>query len=200
MNKRGLLIVVSGPSGAGKGTLCRAYVKKHPDTFLSVSATTRQPREGETDGKDYYFLSVEDFKSRLDNDGFFEYAVFCDNYYGTPKEYVLKKLEEGTDVILEIEVQGAMSVRAHYPEGVFVFTVPPSMDVLRERLINRRTETEDVIDKRLERAKSEIMMAAKYNYILINDMIDSTVEELEAIIVAEKLRAARNMDALEKMK
>ena len=147
-NKRGLLLVVSGPSGAGKGTVCKRLVEKRSDVFLSVSATTRAPREGEVDGKHYYFISEEEFTERIRTGGMLEHAVFCGNYYGTPKQAVDDMLAAGKNVILEIEVQGAMKVRSHYPEGVYIFVLPPSMQELRSRLIGRGTEAPEVVEER----------------------------------------------------
>lgn len=192
MNKKGLLLVVSGPSGVGKGTVCNEYVKTHPDCELSVSATTRKPREGEKDGVNYFFLSEKEFREKIDNGGFLEHAVFCGNYYGTPKDTVMQMIDDGKDVILEIEVQGAMQVRAHYPEGVFIFVLPPSLDALEERLRGRNTESDDVIRERLNRAKAEFKFIEKYNYVLVNDTVENAAKTLGDIINAEKCSMARN--------
>lgn len=197
MTKKGLLVVVSGPSGAGKGTICKALLKKRDDMFLSVSATTRAPREGEVDGEHYHFLSEEEFKDRIANGGMLEHAVFCDNYYGTPKKEVDAMLNEGKTVILEIEVQGAMTVRSKYPEGAFVFVLPPSMEELKRRLVGRGTETEEVVEQRLARALEEIKLVPKYNYVLVNDNIDDAVCRLEEIIDADKCRMERSVDFIE---
>jgi len=156
MKNKGILFVVSGPSGAGKGTICKALIEKRKDLFLSISATTRKPRPGEVDGVNYYFLSEEEFLEKIKNNGFLEHAFFCGNYYGTPKDKVYEKLSQGIDVILEIEVQGAMKVRAEHPEAVFIFVLPPSMKELKERLINRNTEPIEIINQRLNTAAFEI--------------------------------------------
>lgn len=192
MTKKGLLLVVSGPSGVGKGTICKEYLGKYDDCALSVSATTRAPRDGEVDGVSYFFLTHDEFRKKIDEGGFLEHAVFCDNYYGTPKDAVMQQLEEGKNVILEIEVQGALQVRSHYPEAVFVFVIPPSVEVLEERLRGRGTETDEVIKQRLERAKAEFKYIDKYNYVLVNDTVSEAVCRLHSIIEAEKCVMARN--------
>lgn len=198
MKKKGLLLVISGPSGVGKGTICKEYLRTHDDCTLSVSATTRSPREGEIDGVNYFFLSHEEFRKRIDADGFLEHAVFCENYYGTPKDAVMEMIESGKDVILEIEVQGALQVRAHYPEAVFIFVLPPALGDLEARLRGRGTETEEVILSRLERAKAEFKYIEKYNYILINDTVEDATARLDAIVKAEHSLLCRNYKYIEK--
>lgn len=190
MNK-GVLFLVSGPSGAGKGTVLKSFLPKHPDMFYSISATTRSPRPGEEDGVHYYFMSQEEFQSLREAGGFLESATFCGNSYGTPRAAVMEKLEKGIDVLLEIEVQGAMQVMENYPEGIFIFIAPPSMEELRARLIGRQTEEASVIESRLARAEEEMELSKKYTYIVINDIAERAAEDLEAILVAEKLRVAR---------
>lgn len=189
MNK-GLLIVVSGPSGCGKGTIL-AEVLKNGDFYYSVSATTRDPRPGEVDGVNYSFLTKEKFEELINNDGMLEHACYCGNYYGTPKEQVMKNLENGKDVILEIEVQGALKVMETCPEAVFVFIMPPSIKELRRRLNKRGTEPEDVIEKRIAQAISEIKLANKYNYIMVNGELEKAIADLISIINAEKMTSKR---------
>ena len=198
-DKKGLLIVVSGPSGTGKGTICKALIEKRDDVFLSVSATTRQPREGEQNGVHYHFLSKAEFEQNIENGQMLEHAVFCGNYYGTPKKAVDQMLEAGKNVILEIEVQGAMKVREKYPEGVYVFVLPPSMAELRRRLTGRGTETDEVVEERLKTALKEFNYIEKYNYILLNDEVDKAVKRLESIIDAEHCRIERNINFIEEV-
>lgn len=195
-NNKGLLVVVSGPSGAGKGTICKAFLKNHENVFLSVSATTRKPRPSEIDGTHYHFLSEERFKEMIADDGFIEWACFCENYYGTPKKAVTDMLDSGKDVILEIEVQGAMKVKEKFPEAVFVFVLPPSMSVLRSRLEGRQTETQEVIEKRLSTALWELSNVKEYDYILINDEVESATERLLEILAGEKQSVKRNEEFL----
>ncbi|MBQ6795136.1 MAG: guanylate kinase [Clostridia bacterium] len=192
--RKGVLLVLSGPSGSGKGTLVKEYTDKHPEVFLSVSATTRKPREGEVHGVNYFFLTVDEFKKRIEEKGFLEHAQFCENYYGTPRESVEKKLNEGVDVILEIDVQGAMQVKENCPEAVLVFTLPPSYEILRERLIGRGTEAMDVVEKRLNEAHNEIKYADKYDFVIINDSIETAAEELGAIFTSSRCRRENNTE------
>ena len=199
MSDRGVLFVVSGPSGAGKGTICKALIERRSDVFLSVSATTRKPREKEVSGVHYHFLSEEDFKQRIAEGDMLEHAVFCGNYYGTPKQKVDEMLDAGKNVILEIEVQGAMKVRSKYPEGVFIFVLPPSMQELRSRIKGRGTESDEVIAERLNTAAWECSHIEKYNYILLNDSIEDAVGQFEAVIQAEHCRTERNIKLIEEV-
>jgi guanylate kinase len=193
---RGLLIVISGPSGAGKGTICKRFMEKNKDVLLSVSATTRAPRKGEVEGVNYYFMSKEEFKEKIEYNDFLEYAEVYDNYYGTPKSNVEEMLENGRDVILEIDIQGALKVKENTKEGVFVFILPPSMEELKQRIINRGSETQESLMKRFKSAYKEINFISKYNYAVVNDKVEIAVEKLEAIISAEKCRVDRIKDSI----
>ncbi len=189
MNK-GMLIVVSGPSGCGKGTILKEILKDD-NFYYSVSATTRLPREGEVDGVHYQFLRNEDFEELIENGGMLEYACYCGNYYGSPKKSVIEMLEQGKDVILEIEVQGALQIKKSFPEAVFIFILPPSVKELRRRLEKRGTETEEKINKRVAQAENEIKQAVNYDYVMINGDLDEAVNELKSIICAEKCTIKR---------
>ena len=192
MEQQGILVVVSGFSGAGKGTLMKALLEKYDNYALSISATTRKPREGEVDGREYFFKTVEEFEQLIDHDNLIEYAKYVDNYYGTPKDYVEQQLASGKDVILEIEIQGALKVKAKRPDTVLIFVTPPSAGELEKRLIGRGTETMDVIKSRLRRANEEAEGMSGYDYVLINDDLDQCVKELHAIIQSEHSAAVRN--------
>ena len=192
---RGNLIVISGPSGCGKGTLCNELIKNNKNLFLSVSMTTREPRIGEENGKNYYFVTKEEFQKRIIDNQFLEYAkVHNNNYYGTPKDKVEEYLKKGIDVILEIDIEGALMVNNLMPDGIFIFIMPPSMRELKRRLISRNTETKEQILERFKKAYQEINEVNKYNYIIINDDIFDAVSKIEAIIKAEKCRVNRIED------
>ena len=198
--RKGLLVVVSGPSGAGKGTICQALLEKTPLAY-SVSATTRKPRAGEVDGKSYYFLSVEAFEKMIEKDELLEWAKVYDNYYGTPLKKVEEKLAAGEDILLEIDTQGAMKVREKFPEGVYIFILPPSLAELERRIRGRDTETEDVLQKRLAAAINEIEAGKCYKYVVTNDEVDGAVDSVCAILAAERRLVARNgelFDEIEK--
>lgn len=198
--RKGLLVVVSGPSGAGKGTICQALLEKTTLAY-SVSATTRKPRAGEVDGESYYFLSVEAFEEMIEKDELLEWAKVYDNYYGTPLKKVEEKLTAGEDILLEIDTQGAMKVREKFPEGVYIFILPPSLTELERRIRGRDTETEDVLQKRLVAAIDEIEAGKCYKYVVTNDEVDSAVESVCAILAAERRLVARNgelFDEIEK--
>ena len=198
--RKGLLVVVSGPSGAGKGTICQALLEKTPLAY-SVSATTRKPRAGEVDGESYYFLSVEAFEEMIEKDELLEWAKVYDNYYGTPLKKVEKKLAAGEDILLEIDTQGAMKVREKFPEGVYIFILPPSLAELERRIRGRDTETEEVLQKRLAAAIDEIEAGKCYKYVVTNDEVDGAVDSVCAILAAERRLVARNgelFDEIEK--
>lgn len=194
MTKRGMLIVLSGPSGVGKGTVRKAIFDQNNNDFqYSISMTTRQPRSGEVDGVDYFFVSKEEFEERIQTGGMLEYAKYVDNYYGTPLKYVNETLDSGKDVFLEIEVNGAMQVRAKSPDGVFVFLTPPDLMELKQRLIHRGTDAMDVINKRVATAVGEIKMMQNYDYAVVNDEVNNAVEKIKTIIRSERLRVTRVM-------
>lgn len=190
-DKKGLLIVISGPSGAGKGTVCKTLLKKVRDLNISISMTTRKPRVGEIEGINYYFVQEDYFKKMIEKGELLEYARVYDNYYGTPKRKVLEKLNQGKDVILEIDIQGALKVKSQFPKGVFIFIMPPSMEELKNRIQKRGTETEEEVTKRFQSSYREINYVSKYNYIVINDKIEKAVERVKSIIIAEKCRVDR---------
>ena len=200
MKEKGLLIVLSGPSGVGKGTVRKAIFSQPDMKFeYSISCTTRQPREGEVNGVDYFFKNREQFEEMIANDQLLEYAEFVGNYYGTPVDYVKQTLESGKDVFLEIEIQGARQVREKFPDGLFIFLAPPSLAELKNRITTRGTETEDVINNRMTVAKEEIEMMHLYDYVVENDKIENAVEKINAIVVAEHLRRERVEPKYKKM-
>ena len=202
MNKKGILIVVSGFSGAGKGTLMKELMRKYPENYaLSISATTRGPRDGEVDGREYFFLSREKFEKMIANNELIEYAKYVENYYGTPRAYVEKMLDEGKDVILEIEIQGALKVKEKFPDTLLLFVTPPSAEELKNRLVGRGTETMDVIEFRMKRAKEEALEMDQYDdYLVVNDELDDCVEEMHSIIQGEHHRSSRNVNFMNDIK
>ena len=197
MNK-GLLIVVSAPSGCGKGTIL-GEVLKEDNFYYSVSATTRCPREGEVNGINYHFISKEEFQERIDSNGMLEYAEYCGNYYGTPRKEVEQMRLDGKDVILEIEVKGAMKVRTLCPDAIFVFIAPPSVKELERRLRKRGTETDDVIAKRVSEAANELTYAPKYDYLIVNGALEKAVDDFKTVIKAEKLKACYATEILDEV-
>ena len=196
--KKGLLVVVSGPSGAGKGTICQALLEKTALAY-SVSATTRQPRAGEVDGESYYFISVEAFEEMIEKDELLEWAKVYDNYYGTPLKKVEEKLAAGEDILLEIDTQGAMKVREKFPEGVYIFILPPSLVELERRIRGRDTETEEVLKKRLAAAIDEIEVGRLYKYVVMNDKVEDAIDAICAVLAAEKRLVTRNEELFDEM-
>ncbi|WP_125768726.1 guanylate kinase [Companilactobacillus furfuricola] len=200
MSSKGMLIVLSGPSGVGKGTVRKAMLEESSIKFdYSVSMTTRNMRPGEKDGVDYYFRTNEEFEKEIKNGGMLEYAKYVDHYYGTPLKYVNQKLDAGIDVLLEIEVNGAMQVREKMPNGVFIFLTPPDLPSLRQRITHRGTDDQKTIDKRMEQAKKEIAMMSNYDYAVVNDKIPNAVRNIEGIIRSEHLSVPRVIDKYRKI-
>ena len=191
---RGVLVVVSGFSGAGKGTIMKSLMAKYDNYALSVSATTRNPRPGEEDGREYFFRTKEEFEEMIRQDQLIEYARYVENYYGTPKAYVEEQLSAGRDVILEIEIQGARKIKKKFPEAVLVFVTAPSMEELKERLVGRGTETAEVIHQRLARAAQEAEGIEEYDYLVVNDDLDTCVNEVHGIITSEHLKMRRRLE------
>ena len=201
MSEKGILVVVSGFSGAGKGTLMKELLGRYPQTYaLSVSATTRRPREGEEDGREYFFLSKDEFEKMIAKGELIEYAKYVENYYGTPRGYVQRKLDEGKDVILEIEIQGARNVKKMFPDSLLLFVTPPSASELKSRLVGRGTETMDVIESRMERACEEAEGMEEYDYLIVNDDLEACVEEMHSIIRGEHRRSSRNREVMKEIK
>lgn len=191
--EQGILFVLSGPSGAGKGTVCKALMGRLPEMHLSISATTRQPREGEQHGVNYFFKTKNQFQTMIESGQLLEWAKVYGNYYGTPRTFVEDKLAEGSDVLLEIDIQGAMQVKETYPDGVFLFLIPPSAMELEARILGRGTETDDSFAARFGAARDELQMMSKYDYVVVNDVVEAACERIESIITAEHCSVARNL-------
>ncbi len=200
MKHKGILIVVSGFSGAGKGTLMKQLVHAYDNYALSVSMTTRNPRPGEEEGKEYFFVSREAFEEKISQDGLIEYASYCDNYYGTPRDYVEKQLERGKDVILEIEIQGALKVKEKFPTALLMFVMPPDVAELKKRLEGRGTESVAVIEKRLKRAAEEAEGIEQYDFIVINDKLEECVMQMHSIIQAAHFTPNRNEELIDNIR
>ena len=196
MKNKGLLLVISGFSGAGKGTVMKEIMKKYDDYALSISATTRLPREGEVDGREYFFKTVEQFKQMINENKLIEYANYVGNYYGTPKEYVENHLEAGKNVILEIEIQGALNIKKLYPDAVIMFIMPPDAKELENRLRGRGTEDEKTVHARLMRAAEEAEGVEAYDYIVVNDDVTKCAERINDIVICEKSKASNNLDVI----
>ncbi|MTK08544.1 MAG: guanylate kinase [Hungatella sp.] len=200
MNEHGMLVVVSGFSGAGKGTLMKELLNRYENYALSISATTRAPRTGEVDGKEYFFVTEEHFNDMIEKEELIEYAQYVNHSYGTPREYVLNQMKMGKDVILEIEIQGALKVKERFPEAILLFVMPPNAQELKRRLVGRGTESMEVINARLRRASEEAQGMEAYDYILINDEIDTCVEEMHLMIQVQHKRASNNMAFLSQIR
>ena len=200
MNRKGILCVVSGFSGAGKGTVMKALLDKYDNYALSISATTRDPRPGEENGREYFFMTEAEFEELIEKDALMEYARYVNHSYGTPKAYVESKLSEGKDVILEIEIQGALNIKKKYPEALLIFILPPTAEELKRRLTGRGTESADVIEKRMRRAFEESDGMESYDYVLVNDELSVCVEQLHGLIQSQHLKTSRNLRLLGQMR
>ncbi len=194
MNRKGVLIILSGFAGSGKGTIIRELLSRYDNYALSVSATTRAPREGEVEGVHYFFKTEEQFKEMIAKGELLEYANYVGNYYGTPRAYVKERLGEGKNVILEIETEGALSIKREYPDAVLIFVMPPSVEEIYNRLKGRGTETEEVIIKRMKKAGVEISVVDRYDYLMINDVLSESVEMFNAIVTSQQMSVSRNRD------
>ena len=190
--KKGLLIVVSGASGTGKGTVCKKILEDCPEIYYSISATTRQPRQGEVDGREYFFITVDEFKNWIAEGKFLEYAEVYGNFYGTPLHKIEERLNRGEDVLLEIDTQGALKVMEKFSDGVYIFLLPPSLEELRRRIEGRGTESPEVLERRFNAAKNEIALAEKYTYNVMNDLVENAVDNIKKIVAVEKLKSVRN--------
>lgn len=200
MNKKGILLVVSGFSGAGKGTLMKELLLRYDNYALSVSATTRAPRKGEADGQEYFFRTKEEFETMIEQGELIEYTCYVGNYYGTPRAFVEQQMKLGKDVILEIETQGALQVKGRFPDTLLLFVTPPSVEELRKRLIERGTESMEVIEERLHKAAEEAEYMGEYDYIIVNDSLDECVEYVHHVIQSEHSRAARSKELIESIR
>ncbi|MBQ6129544.1 MAG: guanylate kinase [Lachnospiraceae bacterium] len=200
MNDTGILIILSGFAGSGKGTIIKELLSRYDNYALSVSATTRAPREGEEEGVHYFFKTEEEFKEMIARGELLEYANYVGNYYGTPREYVKQQLLAGKDVILEIETEGALNIKREYPDAVLVFVMPPSVEEIHRRLLHRGTETEEIIEKRMKKAGFEITVVDRYDYLMVNDVLEESVELFNSIVKCQHMAVSRNRDYIEDKK
>ncbi len=200
MNDTGILIILSGFAGSGKGTIIKELLSRYDNYALSVSATTRAPREGEEEGVHYFFKTEEEFKEMIARGELLEYANYVGNYYGTPREYVKQQLLAGKDVILEIETEGALNIKREYPDAVLVFVMPPSVEEIHRRLLHRGTETEEIIEKRMKKAGFEITVVDRYDYLMVNDVLEESVELFNSIVRSQHMAVSRNRDYIEDKK
>ena len=189
--EKGILFILSGPSGVGKGTVRQRLFEQETHLKYSVSATTREKRTGEQEGIDYFYTTKEQFEAMIQNGELLEHAQYVENYYGTPRAYVEEQLEKGNDVFLEIEVQGALQVKENFPEGVFIFLFPPSLEELKNRIIGRGTESDELVRNRLKEAEKEISMMSEYDYVVVNDDVDQAVQKIKAVITSEHCKRER---------
>lgn len=196
MTQQGILLILSGPSGTGKGTICKELLRSYPSLNYSISVTTRQPRIGESEGVNYFFVSNAKFQSMIQDDELLEFAEVYGNYYGTPRYHVMELLNKGLDVVLEIDIQGAMQIKDKFPEGVFVYIAPPSLDELASRIYKRGTDSIEVIKTRLQSANYELELAHQYDYIVVNDTVSSALRKIASIMDAEKCKSSRNKDMI----
>lgn len=195
--QKGLLIVISGASGTGKGTVCKKILEDLPSVAYSISATTRKPRDGEVDGREYYFLSVDEFKRWIAEEKFLEFAEVHGNFYGTPLNKITERLNRGEDILLEIDVQGALNIKKKFPEGIYIFMLPPSLDELKRRIEGRGSETPETLARRMKNAVAEIQIGHEYDYAVVNDTVDAAAEKIKAILVAERCKVSRNAKIFE---
>lgn len=196
---QGFLLIVSGPAGTGKGTVCQELLNRNKDIIYSISATTRSPRAGEVEGVNYFYINQDEFETKIREEKFLEYAYVHTNYYGTPKDFVVDQVEKGEIVLLEIDVQGALQIKENYSEAVFIFLLPPTMEELKNRIIKRGTESKEDIDRRYENAFKELDFVGKYDYFVVNHKVEEAVLDIESIIKAEKLRVKRHSDIKERV-
>lgn len=197
--QKGLLVIISGASGTGKGTVCKKLLAENPNIFYSISATTRKPRQGEVDGREYYFITVDEFKTWINEEKFLEYAEVYGNFYGTPIHKIEERLRRGEDVLLEIDIQGALNVMKKRPDGVYIFLLPPSLEELKNRITGRGTESPETLERRFQAAADEIATGKKYQYAVVNDTVDAAVAKIQNILAAERCKVNRNENLFESL-